>query len=413
MLRLFLCRPTTWRTGFRVARPQPLHTTAIRYNSIAVTETPRGAEQETREIIALDRLLRIVRARSNPDVRTIMPIRTPGLYAEHLSHVIDGAGVSHSQSQVSQASADTAPPSARAMHDSYSEVMLPLRSNAILFEQFINANGGIRTGKLMEQLDALAGSIAYKHILGSDVHSLGSIEDRGLYVVTAAVDRIDMLKPVSTSQSVADLRLSGNVIYTGRSSMEIAVKMEALYSDDSEPLTLMIGRFSMVCRDAATHSSRAVGALELSTDDERQLFAYGEGHQKRKKAQSLTSLDRVPPSSEEASVLHSFFLANGKAVRKLEPTDATERVTMKSTRLQNCFMMFPQERNVHGKVFGGHLMRLAYELGFTNSSLFARGPVRFLSLDEISFKRPVNIGSIVRPPWTDWDAMFGRCFDVC
>ena len=52
--------------------------------------------------------------------------------------------------------------------------------------------------------------------------------------------RIDMLRTVSTRQAVADLRISGNVIYTGRSSMEIAVKMEALHPD-AEPDTLMIG----------------------------------------------------------------------------------------------------------------------------------------------------------------------------
>jgi len=49
-----------------------------------------------------------------------------------------------------------------------------------------------------------------------------------------------MLRTVSTRQAVADLRISGNVIYTGRSSMEIAVKMEALHPD-AEPDTLMIG----------------------------------------------------------------------------------------------------------------------------------------------------------------------------
>lgn len=68
--------------------------------------------------------------------------------------------------------------------------------------------------------------------------------------------------------------------------------------------------------------------------------------------------------------------------------------------------------SVHHKVFGGYLMRLAYEvivsphfvmsilnfikLGFTNASMFTRGPVRFLSLDGISFARPVSIGSILR-----------------
>jgi acyl-coenzyme A thioesterase 9 len=41
-------------------------------------------------------------------------------------------------------------------------------------------------------------------------------------------------------------------------------------------------------------------------------------------------------------------------------------------------------------------MRLAYELGITNAAIFTRGSVRFLSLDGISFARPVPIGSILR-----------------
>ena len=39
---------------------------------------------------------------------------------------------------------------------------------------------------------------------------------------------------------VRDIRLSGHVIYVGRSSMEIAVKMEAV-SDNHEE-TLMLGK---------------------------------------------------------------------------------------------------------------------------------------------------------------------------
>ena len=44
---------------------------------------------------------------------------------------------------------------------------------------------------------------------------------------------------------VRDLRLSGNVIYTGRSSMEIAVKMEAL-EKDGESQTVMLGRLGLL-----------------------------------------------------------------------------------------------------------------------------------------------------------------------
>ena len=45
----------------------------------------------------------------------------------------------------------------RSMHDSYTEVLLPFASDPALFEQYTNASGGIRTGKLLEHLDSLAG----------------------------------------------------------------------------------------------------------------------------------------------------------------------------------------------------------------------------------------------------------------
>ena len=41
----------------------------------------------------------------------------------------------------------------------------------------------------MENLDSLASSIAYKHMLGPGVNTLGPISERGFYLVTASVDR--------------------------------------------------------------------------------------------------------------------------------------------------------------------------------------------------------------------------------
>lgn len=106
----------------------------------------------------------------------------------------------------------------------------------------------------MEHLDSLAGSIAYKHILGP-VQNVGNLEQSGFYIVTASVDRLvpsasfrpvleadidslDMLSPLDPTQ---DLRLSGHVIYTGRSSMEVAVRMESVGMDKSSSKTVMIG----------------------------------------------------------------------------------------------------------------------------------------------------------------------------
>ncbi|KZT24926.1 Thioesterase/thiol ester dehydrase-isomerase [Neolentinus lepideus HHB14362 ss-1] len=311
-----------------------------------------------------------------------MPMRSPLLWSEALIN-----------SDTSSSDSSYSPPELvpRNMHDSYCEQLLSFASNPQLLEQYTNASGGIQTGKLMEHLDSLAGSIAYKYMLGPGVETVGSVQEQGFYIVTASVDRLDMLAPLSP---VRDMRLSGQVIYTGKSSMEVAVQMEALGKDGQGDETLLLGRFSMVCRDAYTHKAHGVHPLVVSTPEERALHAMGEAHKTRRQSMASRSLDRVPPSSAEAQVLHDFYLKYGRDDQQLEERE--ERVWMGDTKLEKCMLMFPQERNVHQKVFGGYLMRLAYELAFTNARLFTRDHVRFLSLDGISFARPVPIGCVLR-----------------
>jgi acyl-coenzyme A thioesterase 9 len=67
-----------------------------------------------------------------------------------------------------------------------------------------------RLGKVLEDLDAMAGAISYKHC------DDGKPDSAPLTIVTASVDRIDFLKP----WGIRDLRLSGHVTYVGFSSME-------------------------------------------------------------------------------------------------------------------------------------------------------------------------------------------------
>ena len=58
--------------------------------------------------------------------------------------------------------------------------------------RFFTSNGSsLRSPRtrLMEHFDSLAGSIAYKHMLGPSVQTLGRIQERGFYIVTASVDR--------------------------------------------------------------------------------------------------------------------------------------------------------------------------------------------------------------------------------
>lgn len=43
------------------------------------------------------------------------------------------------------------------MSDSYNEVIIPIGADEILREKYINYNGGIRFGRIMEDLDTFAG----------------------------------------------------------------------------------------------------------------------------------------------------------------------------------------------------------------------------------------------------------------
>ncbi|KAG5644533.1 hypothetical protein DXG03_008187 [Asterophora parasitica] len=208
----------------------------------------------------------------------------------------------------------------------------------------------------------MAGSTAYKHMLGPTVQTMGRIQDRGFYAVTASVDQLDMLAPLNPAR---DLRVSGHVIYTGRSSMEVAVRIESIGLGLPDETVLIAAS----CRDAHTHKARFVNPLTMSTPEERSLHAISERTfgpsphfnyhpygltcapidlKERRASSALRSLSLVPPSSAEAEALHSFHLRNGHGPPGLthdaNALEEEQKVWIGDTTLENCMIMFPQER---------------------------------------------------------------------
>ena len=58
-------------------------------------------------------------------------------------------------------------------------------------------------------------------------------------------------------------------------------------------------------------------------------------------------------------------------------------------------MCQPEARNIHNKIFGGWLMRQAVELAWSCACLITGGKHRILFVDDIMFKEPVEIGSVL------------------
>ena len=99
--------------------------------------------------------------------------------------------------------------------DSAFEKVLPFSTDLELRDRYINFFGGLRLGILLEDLDLIAGEVAYKHTEGWE---------RGMTIVTAACDRIDLLGELRSDR---DLQLLSSINWVGRSSLEIGVRISS------------------------------------------------------------------------------------------------------------------------------------------------------------------------------------------
>ena len=177
----------------------------------------------------------------------------------------------------------------------------------------------------------------------------------------------------------------------------------------------------MVARSKDGKSSK-IHALSLAGEREsdiKQRFEAGRLRVLQRKERSANSLHRSAPSPAEVDVIHKLFLESKSlkaqkdailAGRK-DTADALGRSRfkwMKNTVYKTVLLMHPQERNIHGNIFGGYLMKVAMELSWVTAMCFVETdyPV-FLSADKIEFMNPVSIGAIMeftgRVVYTDGD----------
>jgi acyl-coenzyme A thioesterase 9 len=268
----------------------------------------------------------------------------------------------------------------RRMSDSYCEVVLPFRTNSHLLEDYTSIYGGVRVGKLLEDLDVLAASIAYLHC-----------DDLDLTIVTAAVDRIDILVPIDAV--ISDIRMKGSVTYVGRSSIEVTISVECNQQGEEVWDLAALAKFILVARSAEGTAAVEVNRLALQGPREEEIFAAGQERHRYRLRRDAESLFRLPPTSEESAMVHQLCMHQTVST----PTAYQQRlVPAKATKIDALRICHPQERNIHNYIFGGYLCREAFELAFGNALVFFGG-VRpnVNAIDEISFVHPVPIGSLL------------------
>ncbi|KAG4174821.1 hypothetical protein ERO13_A11G144200v2 [Gossypium hirsutum] len=162
-------------------------------------------------------------------------------------------------------------------------------------------------------------------------------------------------------------------------------------SDVSHSVALA-ANFIFVARDSKTGKAAAVNRLSPETEREKFLFEEAEARSKLRKKKRV---DRRKLENGEVNQLEAL-LAEGRIFCDMPALADRDSILLRDTRLENALICQPQQRNIHGRIFGGFLMHRAFELAFSTAYVFAGLVPCFLEVDHVDFLRPVDVGDFLR-----------------
>jgi acyl-coenzyme A thioesterase 9 len=282
----------------------------------------------------------------------------------------------------------------RCMKDSYQEVIIPLGSDLQEREKYINFMGGIRFGRILENLDVFAWWVCHMH--NQNPANGDKIFMSRLSTVTAGVDRIELHHDNASISAEKDVKMSGHVTWVGRSSMEVTMNVEQEDADGKmqEKLT---ARFVMAARNPMTQKGAVVNPLKPCGELEERLFKQGAENKKTRLEEASHSLLLTVPDEHERHTIHDLFK------RTVDTKSGTFRVKnapdnsiwMADTKLKNLILCHPEQKNAYHKMFGGFLMRQAFELAWANAAMYCKGRPMIKIVSDIQFRKPVEIGSLL------------------
>ncbi|GFY81275.1 thioesterase/thiol ester dehydrase-isomerase superfamily protein [Actinidia rufa] len=327
---------------------------------------------------------------------------------------------------------------------SRTSILYKFSDDFVLREQYRNPWNEIRMGKLLEDLDALAGTISYKDlrnlisVLGKivllDLFRLSRLKDqrkiwtlrriiydeadelqendseflhsgtidqhcysndgttRPLLLVTASVDKMVLKKPIRVD---TDLKIAGAVKWVGRSSMEIQLEVTQSSKETSNPSdsVALVANFTFVARDSTTGKSALVNQIIPETEQEKMLWEEAEERNKMRKQKRVQYKKEIEDGEVDRL---KELLSEGRIFCDMPALADRDSILIRETCLQNSLICQPQQRNIHGRIFGGFLMRRAFELAFATAYAFAGSAPCFLEVDHVDFLRPVDVGNFLR-----------------
>lgn len=284
---------------------------------------------------------------------------------------------------------------ARTVWNSWVELRIPLATNEVFRRAFQDVDGSARVGRILELMDGLAADVGYRHSTG------GYVKGIDISVATASIDSLELNgKEFSDS---ADILIRAYVTQVGTSSMEVCCDVE-----QSDTAVRTHAFFMMVARQKSSNTAYKVPKIQDFSESATR--AALERAKVRKSSRQL-SMERSQgsPSAQELEELHNLWRDNNKAGNGVKFSTfgalASKRHHPESGQqfmsehvLESTLLIWPNEINVHGSLFGGVLARQAVEVAHMTVAQYLRSTAwaSLLAVDDIFFLKPIPCGALIR-----------------
>lgn len=240
--------------------------------------------------------------------------------------------------------------------------------------------GNLRFGLLLEVLDKIAEETARKY-----VHQYHP-EAR---VVTAAIDDILIRHAADVTR---DIVFHARINYVGRSSLMVGIRVE----QPGEPVNHIAScHFTMAARIGTGDQECAVALPPLEYLDALEQKRAKKAVASREEYRRQQALVSEPPSREEFEMLvklHQALDEPGLVGRRVQDESSFRGLQASRLITDSWERMYPEKENVPQSIFGGYLIRRAFELSSICSDLVAPDRSIIAAVTRINFFHPVRIG---------------------
>ncbi len=256
-------------------------------------------------------------------------------------------------------------------------LILPLGSDPALRRRYMvldeDLPGNVRFGPMLEHLDKLAEEAALDYVRRAHPEAR---------VVTAAIDNIYVRASADVHR---DIVFSARVNFVGRTSLEVGIRVEHPAAPDGRPAAHIAScYFTMVARSTSGDHARSLVLPSFEPQGDLGRRRWDRAVARREATRQQMHQAEEPPSREEYAMLAALHAAQDKP--GFQGLLAADGVTGSWERT------YPEHENVPRKIFGGHLIRRAYEQSSICAEQVAPQRPVIVAVNRINFVQPVRMG---------------------